>query len=126
MESTGFKLPDKQITRCSICNSQYYICRDCGISHGIGSANAEHLISYHGIMGPNTEGFYAKSTSDHYQPWEAPAPQCPFCWHKEHPEQKEAILSNFGLLAKTEMFKHGNIPANEIIDIIKDTKREEK
>jgi hypothetical protein len=125
MESFIPKIPNTEFKICDKCGMKYHIC-ECGISHGTGSANAEHLMSYHQIMGPDKEGFFAKSTSDHYQPWEAPAPQCPFCWHKEHPEQKKAILSNFGLLAKTEMFKHGNIPANEIIDIIKDTKREEK
>lgn len=102
MEILTYKVPLSTYKTCEKCDAQYHVC-ECGISHGTGSANAEHLISYHEIMGPNTEGFFTKSTSEHYQPWEGPAPQCPFCYHKEHPEQKEAILSKFGIEAQIQI-----------------------
>lgn len=72
----------------------YHIC-ECGMSHLCGTSNAEHELTHDGYamkpilsgLGYNIEKMYPtareRAEAKQFNPWEAPAPECPVCFQKE-------------------------------------------
>ena len=79
----------------------------CGTAVWHGSSMGEHILNCPlvGILGaPQGNlphgGFFKPNDGERYPPWEAPAGNCPGCWHEAHPDQEVLEFSAFGAAAK--------------------------
>ncbi len=86
------------MAKCARCGADYHpdAC-GCGVAVLCGSAFAEHLM---GCRLPHE----ARQSTHDYAPWEAPAGECPICWHSareaiaehERAEPHQTILDHAG------------------------------
>lgn len=73
----------------------------CGTSCFRGSAIAEHSMTCVKCGGnPERMGFFAPNDGVHYPSWEAPAPHCPSCWHRDNPDLEKTEFSKVGKSAR--------------------------
>ena len=62
----------------------------CGKAVLYGSSSAEHSMSCSlGVAhsGPLSGGAFGDAGAGRYHPWEAPAGNCPVCWHEDNRKQ---------------------------------------
>ena len=89
-------------------HGHYHEDHGCGTAVYIGSSYGEHIINC--PLGFGSQGFFKANDGKRYPPWEAPAPNCPGCWHEAHPDQEILEFSAFGQAAKTNQIVPGQDP----------------
>ena len=78
-------------------HGDYHLDHGCGVAVWVGTSFAEHSISCpKGVNWDKKGGFFPKSNPGEYAPWEAPAGNCPGCWHnKEKKIPKAKYITKF-------------------------------
>ena len=83
--------------KCEKCGIEFHEDHGCGTAVMCGSSYAEHCMRCRGVpimrkidgspvyLNDTVPNVFEPVNSE-YLPWEAPAGECPVCWHKGRPE----------------------------------------